>query len=106
MTTVSEDLAALAESTHRLMDTLEAMRPEQVAEPSQLPGWTRGHVIAHLARNADALSNLLIGARLGERRAMYPSPRRASGTSRRARSGRWTSNWTTCGRRAGASWSR
>ncbi|MEV0474381.1 maleylpyruvate isomerase N-terminal domain-containing protein, partial [Streptomyces prunicolor] len=28
-----------------------------VAEPSRLPGWSRGHVLAHLARNADALVN-------------------------------------------------
>jgi maleylpyruvate isomerase len=32
-----------------------------VAEPSRLPGWSRGHVLAHLARNADALVNVLEG---------------------------------------------
>lgn len=37
-----------------------------VAEPSRLPGWSRGHVLAHLARNADALVNVLEG------RPMYP----------------------------------
>lgn len=72
MTTVTDDLAVLADSTHRLMDTLAAMRPEQVEEPSRLPGWTRGHVLTHLARSADALVDLLRGARLDERIAAYP----------------------------------
>lgn len=44
-----------------------------VAEPSELPGWSRGHVLTHLARNADALVNLLTWARTGERRLMYAS---------------------------------
>ncbi|MFC0527719.1 maleylpyruvate isomerase family mycothiol-dependent enzyme [Phytohabitans kaempferiae] len=43
-------------------------------EPSALPGWTRGHVVTHLARNADALVNLLTWARTGEERPMYASP--------------------------------
>ncbi|MEU3598003.1 maleylpyruvate isomerase family mycothiol-dependent enzyme [Streptomyces sp. NPDC006798] len=38
-----------------------------LAGPSRLPGWTRGHVLAHIARNADALVNVLEG------RPMYPS---------------------------------
>jgi len=33
--------------------------------PSLLPGWTRAHVLAHLARNADAMRNMLAGARSG-----------------------------------------
>ena len=39
--------------------------PGQVAGPSRLPGWSRGHVLSHLARNADALVNLLTWARTG-----------------------------------------
>ncbi|GHD26179.1 maleylpyruvate isomerase [Streptomyces violarus] len=38
-----------------------------MTQPSRLPGWTRGHVLAHLARNADALVNVLEG------RPMYVS---------------------------------
>lgn len=44
-----------------------------VAGPSRLPGWTRGHVLTHLARNADALVNLLTWARTGTPTPMYPS---------------------------------
>jgi maleylpyruvate isomerase len=42
-------------------------------EPSSLPGWTRGHVLTHIARNADGLGNLLIWARTGTETPMYPS---------------------------------
>jgi maleylpyruvate isomerase len=44
-----------------------------IAEPSRLPGWTRGHVVTHLARNADALRNLLDWGRTGVDHPMYPS---------------------------------
>jgi maleylpyruvate isomerase len=46
----------------------------EFAEPSLLPGWTRAHVLAHLARNADAMGNLLHWARTGEETPMYASP--------------------------------
>lgn len=41
--------------------------------PSLLPGWTRGHVISHLARNADGLVNLLNWAKSGVEHPMYAS---------------------------------
>lgn len=41
--------------------------------PSLLPGWSRRHVAAHLALNAEALGNLVHWARTGEERHMYPS---------------------------------
>jgi len=45
------------------------------AAPSALPGWTRKHVVAHLAANAEAIGNLVHWARTGERTPMYASPR-------------------------------
>jgi maleylpyruvate isomerase len=50
------------------------LEPAQVAGPSRLPGWSRGHVLSHLARNADALVNLLTWARTGVESLMYASP--------------------------------
>ena len=47
--------------------------PEDFAGPSLLPGWTRAHVLAHVAGNADALVNLLTWARTGEETPMYAS---------------------------------
>ncbi|MFI8455841.1 maleylpyruvate isomerase family mycothiol-dependent enzyme [Kitasatospora sp. NPDC085464] len=58
-------LGQVEESTQRLLQTVSGLEPGAVAEPSALPGWTRGHVLAHLARNADSLVNLLTGARTG-----------------------------------------
>jgi maleylpyruvate isomerase len=46
----------------------------QVAGPSRLPGWSRGHLLSHLARNADALTNLLTWARTGVETRMYSTP--------------------------------
>ncbi|WP_170141064.1 maleylpyruvate isomerase family mycothiol-dependent enzyme [Allonocardiopsis opalescens] len=57
----------------RLTDTVPA---HALAEPSLLPGWTRAHVVAHVARNADALVNLLTWARTGVETLMYPSRER------------------------------
>jgi maleylpyruvate isomerase len=44
-----------------------------LARPSGLPGWSRAHVVAHVARNADALVNLLNWARTGVQTPMYAS---------------------------------
>ncbi len=57
----ADDCAALRDATARLLDTAAKLDDAAVAAPSRLPGWTRGHVLAHLARNADALLNVLAG---------------------------------------------
>ncbi|MEV4435384.1 maleylpyruvate isomerase family mycothiol-dependent enzyme [Streptomyces sp. NPDC049585] len=65
-----QDLASLREATERLVSALDGLDDHDgsvVTAPSRLPGWSRGHVLAHLARNADALVNVLEG------RPMYPS---------------------------------
>lgn len=49
------------------------MELDDLRGPSRLPGWTRGHVVTHLARNADGLSRLLTWARTGIETPMYPS---------------------------------
>ncbi|MFC5666249.1 maleylpyruvate isomerase family mycothiol-dependent enzyme [Kitasatospora misakiensis] len=66
-------LSQVEESTRHLLHTVAELKPEAVAEPSALPGWTRGHVLAHLARNADSLVNLLNGARTGTDIPQYAS---------------------------------
>ena len=69
----AEQLAGIHESTGRLLSSAGALTDDQAAAPSRLPGWTRGHVLTHLARNADGLRNLLHWARTGTRTPMYPS---------------------------------
>lgn len=49
------------------------MNEEEVRTPSLLPGWSRAHVVTHLARNADGLSNLLTWARTGIETPQYSS---------------------------------
>ncbi|MET9429200.1 maleylpyruvate isomerase family mycothiol-dependent enzyme [Streptomyces sp. NPDC003036] len=61
------DLASVREATERLLTAAAKLDDAAVAAPSRLPGWTRGHVLAHLSRNADALVNVLQG------RPMYVS---------------------------------
>ncbi|MCL7426557.1 maleylpyruvate isomerase family mycothiol-dependent enzyme [Streptomyces sp. YS415] len=52
-------------------------------EPSALPGWSRAHLVAHVAANADALGNLVHWAATGDPTPMYASPEeRAQGIER------------------------
>lgn len=60
-------------ATARLSKTLDGLADDDVRRPSLLPGWTRGHVITHLARNADALTNLLRWARTKTPQQAYAS---------------------------------
>jgi maleylpyruvate isomerase len=66
-------LAWVDEGQRALEERLAALDDASVAQPSRLPGWTRGHVLTHVARNADALVNLLTWARTGSPTPMYPS---------------------------------
>ncbi|MET9481241.1 maleylpyruvate isomerase family mycothiol-dependent enzyme [Streptomyces sp. NPDC006638] len=61
MTDHVRDLASLREADERLLLAVASLDNAALAAPSRLPGWSRGHVLAHLARNADALVNVLEG---------------------------------------------
>jgi maleylpyruvate isomerase len=61
------------QATQRLLDTARVITEPDLRAPSLLPGWTRAHVVAHVARNADAMRNLLVGARTGQDRPAYAS---------------------------------
>lgn len=62
------------EGTDLLEKAVATLTDAELAGPSALPGWRRAHVVAHLARNADALVNLLTWARTGVETPMYPAP--------------------------------
>lgn len=66
--------AQISAATVRLLDTARTLSDDDVLAPSLLPDWSRGHVLAHIARNADGLTNLLGGAAVGEQRTAYLSP--------------------------------
>ncbi len=66
-------LAELGAATGRLLASARKLTDASLVLPSRLPGWTRGHVITHLARNADGMTELLDGLVTGDEVAMYAS---------------------------------
>lgn len=50
----------------RLRDSMNRLDDAACAAPSTLPGWSRAHVLTHLARNADAHTRRMAGALRGE----------------------------------------
>jgi maleylpyruvate isomerase len=61
-------------ASQRLLGTARIIDDSDLRAPSLLPGWTRAHVLAHLARGADALRNLMIGVRTRQPKPAYISP--------------------------------
>ncbi|MFC9463650.1 maleylpyruvate isomerase N-terminal domain-containing protein [Streptomyces coelicoflavus] len=79
-----DDARAWARSgTELLLDAVAGLDEDALSAPSALPDWTRGHLVAHVAANADALGNLVHWAATGEERPMYASAEeRAAGIAK------------------------
>lgn len=56
----------------RLLGTVATITDDDVRRPSLLPGWTVGHVVTHLSRNADGHVRRLAGALEGHEVSRYP----------------------------------
>ncbi|MBA2768338.1 MAG: maleylpyruvate isomerase family mycothiol-dependent enzyme [Sporichthyaceae bacterium] len=86
------DLAAaldeMAAATDGLLLTVDALDDAALREPSLLPGWTRAHVLTHIARNADGMVNLVAWARTGEEVPMYAGGREGRDADIEAGAGR------------------
>lgn len=67
---VRADLDGLADSEVALQRVLAA--GFDPTAPSRLPDWTVGHVVTHVARNADAMRRVFAGASVGRVEPMYP----------------------------------
>lgn len=68
------------DGTMQLIGETAGLGEAALAAPCALPGWTRKHLLAHLAANAEALGNLVHWAATGEPTPMYASPdERAAG---------------------------
>lgn len=65
-------LGAVGEHTSRLLATAEGLHDVRAA--SLCEGWTRAHVLSHVARNADGLTALVRAAVDGSGETMYASP--------------------------------
>lgn len=73
--TVLDDLQAeLTAATNRMLATAATLSDADVTAPSLLAGWTRGHVLTHVARNADSHINLVTWAKTGVYTPQYPTP--------------------------------
>ena len=59
------DIDACAASHERLLRWVAGLDDDGALAPSRLPGWSRGHLVTHLARNADSVVRRLDGAREG-----------------------------------------
>ena len=70
---VTRQLTAIEHATEVMLATVDTLDDLSVRQPSLLDGWSRAHVITHLARNADGCTNLLIWARTGIEHPMYAS---------------------------------
>jgi maleylpyruvate isomerase len=74
MDDLARHIDLVGESHRNLVTHLDAMTGGPGAGsglPSLLPGWTRGHVLTHVARNADSFVRVLEAARRGESVAQY-----------------------------------
>jgi len=74
------DLARVADAQHRLLALITPLRDPDTRRVSLLPGWTVGHVLTHLARNADSHRRRADAASRGEVVDQYPGgfPARAA----------------------------
>jgi maleylpyruvate isomerase len=73
-TSLDATMTEVGGRTLELLARARALTADQIAAPSSLPGWTCGHVLAHLANHADAVAAVLLRARqVDDAGLMYPS---------------------------------
>jgi maleylpyruvate isomerase len=71
-------------ATQRLLDEARTLTEDDLRAPSLLPGWSRAYVLAHVARGADVIRNLLAGARSGQDRPAYATAQEVQAATERA----------------------
>ncbi|PRB70206.1 maleylpyruvate isomerase family mycothiol-dependent enzyme [Arthrobacter sp. MYb213] len=67
------DLSRLNRETSMMMATIDTLSAEELAADSLCEGWSRAHVIAHLASNGRTLVKLIDWAISGEPQQLYAS---------------------------------
>jgi maleylpyruvate isomerase len=67
------DLTGLAASARELTRTIDSLTADELAAPSLLPGWTRAHVVAHVALNGLSMAAAIDGVVHGHPVPMYES---------------------------------
>jgi maleylpyruvate isomerase len=74
------ELLAVDAAFSMLVDAIADITDDSARAPSSLPGWTRGHVVTHVARSGEADALTVEGALRGEVLEKYPG-----GAEQRAR---------------------
>jgi maleylpyruvate isomerase len=67
------DMGRMQRESGMVMATVTSLADDELGKPSKCKGWTRAHVIAHLARGADAMANLATWAVTGQATPAYGS---------------------------------
>ena len=68
---LNAQVVGCAASHQRLLQTLDGLIDEQCRQPSLLAGWSRGHVLSHLANNAYSHLRMFEAASRGEETEQY-----------------------------------
>ncbi|TVZ05406.1 maleylpyruvate isomerase family mycothiol-dependent enzyme [Trebonia kvetii] len=67
------ELATLAASADRFLGAVRALADDDVRGACALPGWTRAHLLTHVAQAADSRTGMLRAAQAGLIGEQYPS---------------------------------
>lgn len=70
---LTSDLNVLQRESGMAMATIASLTDDELAKPTHCEGWTRAHLIAHLALDADATANLVTWAVTGQETPAYES---------------------------------
>ncbi len=65
------DLSDVVASTDKLIERVASFDDERKTQPSRLPNWSSGHVLAHIALNAEAFILVATSRRQGDLGVMY-----------------------------------
>jgi maleylpyruvate isomerase len=67
------DLGRMQRESAMVMATVASLADDELSKPTKCEGWTRAHLIGHLAHGADAMTNLATWALTGEETPAYES---------------------------------
>ncbi|MGH9247192.1 MAG: maleylpyruvate isomerase N-terminal domain-containing protein [Acidimicrobiales bacterium] len=59
---LDDEIAGCAAAHQRLLATLDGLTDDAARRPSELPDWSVGHVLTHVARNADSFVRVVEAA--------------------------------------------
>jgi maleylpyruvate isomerase len=71
---LEQSLAWAGQGTELCRQAIASLDEASYDAPSVLAGWSRKHLVAHLAANAEAIGRLVGWARTGQENQMYSSP--------------------------------